>query len=106
MKEPLTPAVLYILLALSEEDLHGYGIMLVVETISEGAVKMGPGTLYGTIKRLLAAGFVEELATDEADRRRIYRLTGPGRKLLRAELERLRRIVELPAAARMAGGAL
>lgn len=91
---PMTPAVFNILLALANGEKHGYAIMLEVEANTEGAVKMGPGTLYGSIKRMLASGLIEE--TDERpdpalddERRRYYRLSGLGRRALRLEAERL-----------------
>ena len=97
-KTPLTPAVLHILLALSTEERHGYGIMKQVERESGGKVNMGPGTLYGSIGRMMAAGLIEESdkRVDPAmdDERRIYyRLTGLGQKALSAELDRYRRVV-------------
>jgi len=95
-QEPLTPAVLHILLALSKEPLHGYAIMQQVEELSEGRVPMGPGTLYGSIKRMLAADLVEEVEApdDEADsRRKYYDLTQNGRSALVDELSRLSTIV-------------
>ena len=60
MQEPLTPPVFHILLALADEDRHGYGIMQDVERQTEGGLQMGPGTLYGCIKRMLASGLIEE----------------------------------------------
>ena len=95
---PLTPAVLHILLALSTEERHGYGIMKQVERESRGKVKMGPGTLYGSLGRMLAAGLIREgdRKVDPAmdDERRIYyALTGIGRKALAAELDRYRDVV-------------
>jgi DNA-binding PadR family transcriptional regulator len=95
---PLTPAVLHILLAISTEERHGYGIMKQVERESRGKVKMGPGTLYGSIGRILAAGLIAESdkRVDPAmdDERRIYyQLTGLGRKALQAELDRYREVV-------------
>jgi len=95
---PLTPAVLHILLALSTEARHGYGIMKQVERESHGKVKMGPGTLYGSIGRMMAAGLIRESdkRVDPAmdDERRIYyQLTGLGRQALRAELDRYREVV-------------
>jgi DNA-binding PadR family transcriptional regulator len=95
---PLTPAVLHILLALSTEDRHGYGIMKQVERESHGKVKMGPGTLYGSIGRMIEAGLLREAdkRVDPAmgDERRIYyTLTGVGRKALEAELDRYREVV-------------
>jgi DNA-binding PadR family transcriptional regulator len=91
---PLTPAVFNILLALADGEKHGYAIMLEVETNTNGQVKMGPGTLYGSIKRMLAAGMiaeVDERPDPELDdqRRRYYNLTGLGRRVLAAEAERL-----------------
>jgi DNA-binding PadR family transcriptional regulator len=95
---PLTPAVLHILLALSTEERHGYGIMKQVEQESRGKVKMGPGTLYGSIGRMMAAGLIHESdrkidpAMDD-ERRIYYRLTAAGRKALAAELDRYRDVV-------------
>src|SRR5437879_6118048 len=89
---PLTPAVFHILLALADGDCHGYGIMQEVERRSEGKVRLGPGTLYGSIKRLLHAGLIEESEVrPEADdeRRRYYRLTDFGQRVAAAEAERL-----------------
>lgn len=91
---PLSPAVFNILLALADGDKHGYGIMLDVEANTEGQVKMGPGTLYGSIKRMLKAGLIlesDERPDPELDdqRRRYYGLTDLGRKVLRAESKRL-----------------
>jgi DNA-binding PadR family transcriptional regulator len=95
---PLTPAVLHILLALSTEDRHGYGIMKQVERESSGKVKMGPGTLYGSIGRMIDAGLVRESDKrpdpEMDDERRIYySITGAGRKALEAELNRYREVV-------------
>ena len=92
---PLTPAVFNILLALSDGDKHGYGIMLEVEANTKGQVLMGPGTLYGSIKRMLQAGLIEESderidpEMDDPRRRSYYRLTDLGRRILRMEAERL-----------------
>jgi len=91
---PLSPASLHILLALAGENLHGYGIMQDVARQTNGALQLGPGTLYGCLKRMLAAGLVEE--SDERpdtelddERRRYYRMTAFGRKTVRAEAVRL-----------------
>lgn len=97
---PLTPAVFHILLALSTVERHGYGIMKQVEADTQGRVSMGNGTLYGSLKRMLEAGLVEESdkRVDPAmdDQRRIYyRITDLGAKALAAELERYKRIVSL-----------
>ena len=91
---PLTPAVFNILLALADGEKHGYGIMQEVEANTKGQVLMGPGTLYGSIKRMLQADLIEESderADPEVDdqRRRYYRLTDLGRRTLRMEAERL-----------------
>ena len=91
---PLTPAVFNILLALADGEKHGYGIMLEVETNTKGQVIMGPGTLYGSIKRMLKADLIEESderADPEMDdqRRRYYKLTNLGRRTLHMEAERL-----------------
>lgn len=97
---PLTPAVFHILLALADMERHGYGIMQEVLANTDGQLKMGPGTLYGTLKRMLRDALIEETEerpdpahTDE--RRRYYRLTDLGRRVLRAESRRLSDLVEL-----------
>lgn len=97
---PLTPAVFHILLALSDEDRHGYGIMKEVEMRTEGRMLLKPGTLYQAIKRLLDAGLIEqadERPDDEIndERRRYYRLSGNGRAVMTAEAERLERLVAM-----------
>jgi len=97
---PLTPAVFHILLALSNGERHGYGIMKQVEGDSQGNVSMGAGTLYGSLKRMLDAGLVQEsdkrVDPEMDDERRIYyQITGVGAKALAAELERYKRIVTL-----------
>jgi len=95
---PLTPAVLYILLALSTTERHGYGIMKEVEADSEGKIKMGPGTLYGSLGRMLEAGLIrgsdKKRDPDMDDERRVYyKITSLGQKALAAELERYREVV-------------
>src|SRR5260221_6370304 len=90
---PLSPAVLHILLALAAEDLHGYAIMQEVARQSDGRVKLGPGTLYDNLQRLLAHGIVEELPSDGDSRRRCYRLTGIGGRVLAADVARLEAVV-------------
>jgi DNA-binding PadR family transcriptional regulator len=95
---PLTPAVFHILLALSNGERHGYGIMKQVESDSQGNVSMGPGTLYGSLKRMLDSGLVKEsdkrVDPEMDDERRIYyQLTGMGQKALQAELDRYKHIV-------------
>ena len=98
--KPLTPAVVHILLALSREDQHGYGIMKQVESDSDNGVSMGPGTLYGSLKRMLDAGLVttsdKRIDPEMDDERRIYyAITDVGRKALATEVERHRRLVAL-----------
>ena len=97
---PLTPAVFHILLALSSGERHGYGIMKQVEADSQGNVTMGPGTLYGSLKRMLDAGLVREsdkrVDPEMDDERRIYyQITGMGAEALAAELARYQRIVTI-----------
>ena len=97
---PLTPAVFHILLALSNGERHGYGIMKQVEADSQGKVTMGAGTLYGSLKRMLDAGLVREsdkrVDPEMDDERRIYyQITGAGAEALAVELERYKRIVTL-----------
>ena len=93
---PLSPAVLHVLLALSSEDRHGYGIMQEVARQSDGRYKLGPGTLYDNLQKLVEQGIVEESpqrSTREDPRRRYYRLTQFGRRLLSAEITRLEGVV-------------
>jgi len=97
---PLTPAMFHILLALADRDLHGYEIMREVAERTEGKVRLGPGTLYGSIKRMLNDDWIEEL--DERpdpelddERRRYYRLSRFGRRVAVAEAERLAQLVKV-----------
>ncbi len=95
---PLTPAVLHILLALSTQERYGYSIMKQVEVDSQGKVKMGPGTLYGSLARMIEAGLVREsdkkIDPKVDDERRVYyKITGLGQKALAVELERYREVV-------------
>ena len=95
---PLTPAVLHILLALSSGERHGYGIMKQVESESQGKVKMGPGTLYGSLGRMIEAGLIRESDKKvdpklDDERRIYYAITGLGQVTLAAELERYREVV-------------
>jgi DNA-binding PadR family transcriptional regulator len=108
---PLSEATYCILLALAE-PLHGYGIMQKVEAGSEGAIRIGPGTLYGALTTLEKEKLIARF--DEVDRRKRYALTEKGRKVLAAELARLRLLTRLgetalgaglhPAAAKKSGG--
>ena len=96
---PLTQAAFHILLSLTDGEKHGYAIMKEVEGRSDGQMRMGPGTLYGAIKRLLKAGLIAESderpdpALDDS-RRRYYVLTHFGRRVLTAEAERMDNLVE------------
>lgn len=115
---PLTPPVFHILLALADDERHGYGIMQDVARQTDNALQLGPGTLYGCLKRMLAAGMVEEsdVRPDPAlddERRRYYRMTPLGQRVVRAEAQRLanavttaktRRLFDRPEA-RVTGGA-
>ena len=93
----LPAASLHVLIALLEGSKHGYAIMHDVEDLSGGSVRMGPGTLYGTIKRLLVDGLIEEVTDSAADgddeRRRYYQLTASGERAAAAELARLQTLL-------------
>lgn len=91
---PLPSAAFHILLALAGEDLHGYAIMRQVEQQTHGRTRLGPGTLYGSLRTLLEAGLIEEIEDgsdpeDSSERRRYYRLTSGGLKVVRSEVEGL-----------------
>jgi DNA-binding PadR family transcriptional regulator len=108
-RAPLTPAVLHILLALATGDRHGYGIMKQVELESQGRVRMGPGTLYGSIGRMMSAGLIceSDRRVDPAmdDERRIYyTITAAGRATLDAEVERYRDVVAVATRKSLAPG--
>jgi DNA-binding PadR family transcriptional regulator len=95
---PLTPAMFHVLVALADEDRHGYAIIKDVSARTGGAVELGTGTLYGIIKRLLADGLVIEPklrppAGQDDERRRYYRLTPFGKRVIQAETERLEAMV-------------
>ena len=93
---PLSPATLHILLSLAGEDLHGYGIVQEIARQSEGQYKLGPGTLYDNLQKLIQRQWVEELGRrprDDDPRRRYYRLTLSGRGVLEAEVARLSEVV-------------
>src|SRR5690242_5418001 len=105
---PLTPAVFHILLALAGGERHGYGIMQEVAASTEGQMRLGPGTLYRSIKQMLAAGLIEEAdehpdpALDD-ERRRYYRLTSFGQRVAQAEAARLDRLVNQARARHLLG---
>jgi DNA-binding PadR family transcriptional regulator len=92
---PLTPAVFHILLALADGPLHGYAIMQAVAASAGAELRMGPGTIYGSIQRMEDAGLLREQATRADDRRRVFALLPAGRRALEAEAKRLARLVSL-----------
>lgn len=94
--KPLTSSAFYILLALADEPRHGLGIASEIETRTHGDVRMGPGTLYNAIKKLLDEKLIAEVHADPDDdpRRRYYRVTRSGRAALTAEAEKLDRVLE------------
>ena len=95
---PLPQAQFHVLVALTAGDRHGYAIMGAVEETSGGVVRMGPATLYGTLKKLVQRGLVEESdhrPSDDDERRRYYRLTGLGQSVCRAEADRLAGLVSV-----------
>ena len=107
---PLTPAMFHVLVALADDDLHGYAIIKDVAARTRGEVSLGTGTLYGIVKRLLADGLVVEskrrpAAADDDERRRYYRLTDFGRRVVAAETERLEAMVSAARATRALGRA-
>ena len=106
---PLTPTVFHILLALTDSERHGYGIMQEVAFRTDGKLRMGPGTLYGSIKRMLAEGLIMESgerpdpALDD-ERRRYYRLTYFGQRVAQAESQRLVQLVRVAQSKRLLPG--
>ena len=107
---PLPSAAFQILLALVDEDLHGYGIMRQVANQTEGRMRLGPGTLYSSIKTLLEARLIEEIdsradAKPGDERRRYYRLTSAGRKLVRSEAERIADLLRVARSKKILRGA-
>ena len=107
--DPLPSAAFQILLSLADENLHGYGIMRKVEEQTNGRMRLGPGTLYSSIQALLEDGLIEELVRSNApegggERRRYYRLASSGRKLARAEAERLADLLRVARARKLLGG--
>lgn len=100
LREPLSPAMFHVMLALAGEDLHGYAILKEVAVRTGGKVHLSTGTLYGIVKRLLADGLISELRTrpaetDDDERRRYYRLTTKGRQVAAAEAERLDEVLAI-----------
>lgn len=107
---PLTPAVLHILLTLADGEKHGYAIMQEVGARTGGTIRMGPGTLYGSIQRMLKDDLIVEVQertgslTHGEERRRYYRLTGFGQRVLQAEARRLERLVSIAQSKRVLPG--
>ena len=100
---PLPDVVFHILVALADNERHGYSVMQEVAALTDGRVRLSPGTLYGAIQRMLEQGLIEEVRGAKAaadERRRFYRITPDGRRAAIAETERLRRLL---AQARIAG---
>jgi DNA-binding PadR family transcriptional regulator len=105
---PLPASEFQILLSLADSERHGYAIMQEIERRSDGAVRLGPGTLYGSIKRMLAAGLIEEseerpLVARGGERRRYYRITELGNRVATAEARRMERLVTAARAKRLLG---
>jgi DNA-binding PadR family transcriptional regulator len=106
--DPLPSAAFHILLALADQDLHGYEIMRQVAEQTSGRMRLGPGTLYGSIQTLLEEGLIEQAEPKRGqaggERRRYYRLTSSGRKLARAEADRLADLLRVARAKRILRG--
>ena len=94
--EPMSESYYYILLCLAKGANHGYGIMQMTDKLSGGDVKIGSGTMYGATSNMMKKGWIREIMSDEPgqERRRLYQLTDSGRTALRAETERLQRMLE------------
>jgi DNA-binding PadR family transcriptional regulator len=102
---PLSEAEFQILLALADAPRHGYGIIKEVEERTDGALRLGAGTLYGAIRRFVDAGYVVEREDDsDDDRRRVYALTKPGRRAATDEAARLERLVTFARAKKLLRG--
>jgi len=107
--DPLPTAAFHILLALAGEDLHGYAIMRQVEEQTGGSMRLGPGTLYGSLRTLLEAGLIAEVderadGEESAERRRYYRLTSAGLEITRSEAEKLADLLRVARAKRILRG--
>ena len=95
---PLSAATFHVLLALAAQDLHGYGIIQEITKISGGKYRIGPGTLYDNLKKLMNCGWVEDFDEENLsgdDRRRMYRITGDGRAVLKADVIRMKKILHV-----------
>jgi DNA-binding PadR family transcriptional regulator len=107
--DPLPAAAFQIMLALSDGDLHGYAIMREVEEQTGGRLRLGPGTLYGSIQALLEGKLIEEVdrlgeTEERRERRRYYRLTAAGRKLMRSEAEKMADVLRVARARKILRG--
>lgn len=105
---PLTPAVFHILLVLTDGEKHGYAIMQTVTEVSGGTFSMGPGTLYGSIKRMIKSGLITETeqrpeSEEDDERRRYYKLTDFGQQVITAEVRRLQMLVNSQQSLRLLG---
>ena len=107
--DPLPSAAFQILLALASEDLHGYAIMRQVAEQTGNRIRLGPGTLYSSVRVLLENGLIEEIparedAASADERRRYYRITSAGRKLARSEAQRLAEVLRVARARKILRG--
>ena len=107
--DPLPAAAFQIMLALSDGDSHGYAIMREVEEQTGGRLRLGPGTLYGSIQALLEGKLIEEVdrlgeTEERRERRRYYRLTAAGRKLMRSEAEKMADVLRVARARKILRG--
>jgi DNA-binding PadR family transcriptional regulator len=100
----LSPAVFHILLALADGPLHGYAVMQAVEVSAGPSLRMGPGTIYGSLQRMEDAGLVSEVPQRSDDRRRVFALQPAGRRALEAESQRILRLASLIRANRLVPG--
>ncbi len=106
---PIPPQLFHVLLGLGENTLHGYGIIQAFETLTDGRETLLPGSLYGTLSRMVNAGLLEEVdpppaQTSGGPPRRYYRATAEGKAVVRAELERMERLLAAARARKMAPG--
>ena len=101
---PLTPPVFHILLALADGPRHGYAIMQAVEETAGPEMRMGPGTIYGSLQRMEDAGLVRELSPGVHERRRVFVLQPLGRRALEGEAQRLARLAALLRSKRLIAG--
>ena len=96
--KPMKPADFHVLLVLATEDLHGLGVAKAVDEATQGAIRLGPGTLYRSLKELTSAGLVEPTSAPDGEddpRRRFYSITGAGLASVRAEARRFARLVDV-----------